>query len=162
MQILSFVSVVQYGCWSREWKRSRVFSCDVTAAMLVSLNKEMVAMMVYQTNPPGNELYFYANTFFCFSSPIWLLVREWKRSRVFSRDVTAAMLVSLNNGTAMLVSQNPRGIEFYHHAKVIRWKNKVTDHMSETLFLATWLSTRICYFLVKVNDAAYLYLRTGV
>ena len=82
---------------------------------------------------------------------------------MFSGDVTAAMLVSLNKGTAMLVSQaNPRGIEFYHHAKVIRWKNKVTDHISETLFLTMWLSTRICYFLVKVNATAYLYLRTGV
>ena len=24
MQILSFVSVIQYGCWSRDWKRSIV------------------------------------------------------------------------------------------------------------------------------------------
>ena len=40
--------------------------------MLVFQNKGMVAMMVYQTNPPGIELYFYANTFFCFSNPIWV------------------------------------------------------------------------------------------
>ena len=26
--------------------------------------------MVYQTNPVGIELYFYANAFFCFSIPI--------------------------------------------------------------------------------------------
>ena len=26
MQIISFVSVIQYGCWSREWKRSIVCS----------------------------------------------------------------------------------------------------------------------------------------
>ena len=52
----------------------RAFSHDVTAAMLVFQNKEMSAMMVYQTNPPGIELYFYANTFFCFGNPIWLLV----------------------------------------------------------------------------------------
>ena len=26
----------------------------------------MAAMMVYQTNPPGIDLYFYANTFFLF------------------------------------------------------------------------------------------------
>ena len=52
----------------------RAFSHDVTAAMLVFQNKEMAAMMVYQTNPPGIELYFYANTFFCFGNPIWLLV----------------------------------------------------------------------------------------
>ena len=52
---------------------NRAFSHDVTAAMLVFQNKEMPAMMVYQTNPPGIELYFYANTFFCFSNPIDLI-----------------------------------------------------------------------------------------
>ena len=57
---------------------------------------------------------------------------------MFLRDVTAAMLVSLNNRTAaMLVyPTNPLGIEFYYHANVFfcflfRWKNKVTDHVSE-------------------------------
>ena len=55
---------------------------------------------------------------------------------MFSHDVTAAMLVSLNKGTAaMLVSPtNPPTIEFYYHVKYIllfRWKNKVTDHVSE-------------------------------
>ena len=39
-------------------------SHDVTAAMLVFQNKEMAAMMVYQTSPPGIELYFYSNTIF--------------------------------------------------------------------------------------------------
>ena len=55
---------------------SRAFSHDVTAAMLtlVFQSKEIAAMMVYQTKPPGIELYFYANTFFCFKNPIWLLV----------------------------------------------------------------------------------------
>ena len=48
----------------------RVFSHDVTAAMLVSQNKEMAAMLVSQTKPLEIELYFYANTFFCFSKPI--------------------------------------------------------------------------------------------
>ena len=40
----------------------------------VYLNEEMAAMMVYQTDAPGMELYFYASTLFCFSDPIWLLV----------------------------------------------------------------------------------------
>ena len=40
----------------------RAFSHDVTATMLVFENKEMSGMMVYQTNPAGIELYFYANT----------------------------------------------------------------------------------------------------
>ena len=51
-----------------------VFSHDVTAAMLVSQNKEMAAMLMSQTKPQGIELYFYANTFFCFSKPIWPVV----------------------------------------------------------------------------------------
>ena len=45
-----------------------------SAAMLVSQNKEMAAMLVSQTKPLGIELYFYANTFFCFSKPIWPVV----------------------------------------------------------------------------------------
>ena len=52
----------------------RVFSHDVTAAMLVSQNKEMAAMLVSQTKPLGIDLYFYANTFFCSSKPIWPVV----------------------------------------------------------------------------------------
>ena len=44
----------------------RVFSRDVTAANLVSLNKGTAAMLVSQSNPPGIELYSYANVFFCF------------------------------------------------------------------------------------------------
>ena len=53
---------------------NRAFSLDVTAAMLVSQNKEMVAMLVSQTKPLGIELYFYANTLFCFKKPIWPVV----------------------------------------------------------------------------------------
>ena len=40
-----------------------MFSNDIAVAMLVFQNKEMAAM-----NPPGIELYFYANTFFCCQS----------------------------------------------------------------------------------------------
>ena len=50
----------------------------IGAVMLVFQNKGIAAMMVYQSNPPGIELYFYANTLFCFSSPIWLLVTRLK------------------------------------------------------------------------------------
>ena len=52
----------------------RSFSHDVTAAMLVYQNKGMAAILVYKANPLGIELYFYANTFFCFIEPIWPLV----------------------------------------------------------------------------------------
>ena len=43
----------------------RVFSHDVTAAILVSQNNETAAMLVSQTIPPGVELFSYANAFFC-------------------------------------------------------------------------------------------------
>ena len=42
----------------------RVFSHDVTAAILVSQNNETVAMLVSQTSPVGVELFSYANNFF--------------------------------------------------------------------------------------------------
>ena len=45
---------------------NRVFSRDVTAAILVSLNIGTAAMLVSPTNPLGIELYSYANVFFCF------------------------------------------------------------------------------------------------
>ena len=44
----------------------RVFSRDVTAAMLVSLNKGTAAMLASPINPPGIELYSYTNFFFRF------------------------------------------------------------------------------------------------
>ena len=43
----------------------RVFSHDVTAAILVFQNDETAAMLVYQDNPVGVELFSYANAFFC-------------------------------------------------------------------------------------------------
>ena len=45
----------------------RVFSHDVTAAILVSQNNETAAMLVSQTNPLGVVLFSYANSFFCFN-----------------------------------------------------------------------------------------------
>ena len=42
----------------------RVFSHDVTAAILESQNNETAAMLVSQTNPVGDELFSYANAFF--------------------------------------------------------------------------------------------------
>ena len=46
-------------------KSYRVFSHDVTAAILVSQNNETAAMLVSQTSPVGVELFSYANAFFC-------------------------------------------------------------------------------------------------
>ena len=44
---------------------NRVFSHDVTAAILVSQNNETAAMLVSQINPVVVELFSYANAFFC-------------------------------------------------------------------------------------------------
>jgi len=43
----------------------RVFSHDVTAAILVSQNNETAATLVSQTSPLGVEIFSYANAFFC-------------------------------------------------------------------------------------------------
>ena len=42
----------------------RVFSHDVTAAILVSKDNETAAMLVSQTSPVGVELFSYANDLF--------------------------------------------------------------------------------------------------
>ena len=44
---------------------NRVFSHDVTAAILVCQNNETAAMLVSQTSPGGVELFSCANAFFC-------------------------------------------------------------------------------------------------
>jgi len=46
-------------------KNNRVFSHDVTAAILVSQNNDTAVMLVSQTNPLGVQLFSYANAFFC-------------------------------------------------------------------------------------------------
>ena len=51
----------------------RVFSHDVTAAILVSQNDETVAMLVSQTNPMGVELFSSVKTFFCSNTFAWKL-----------------------------------------------------------------------------------------
>jgi len=50
-----------------------VFSRDDTAAILATQNNETAAMLVYQTNPVGDELFPYVNTFFCSNKFIWPL-----------------------------------------------------------------------------------------
>ena len=51
----------------------RVFSHDVTAAILVSQNNETAAMLVSQTSPLGVELFSYANAFFCYNKFAYML-----------------------------------------------------------------------------------------
>ena len=52
---------------------SRVFSHDVTAAILVPQNNETAAMLVSQTSPLGVELFSYANAFFCYNKFAYML-----------------------------------------------------------------------------------------
>ena len=52
---------------------NRVFSHDVTAAILVSQNNETAAMLVSQTSPLGVELFSYANAFFCYNKFAYML-----------------------------------------------------------------------------------------
>ena len=51
-------------CFAFYYVMYRVFSHDVTAAILVSQNNETAAMLVSRTNPLGIELFSYANAFF--------------------------------------------------------------------------------------------------
>ena len=46
---------------------NRAFSHDVTAAILVFKTNKTAAMVVYQDNPEGVELFSYVNAFFCFN-----------------------------------------------------------------------------------------------
>ena len=50
------------------WKRSAVFSRDVTADCVVFRDKETMAMLVFQTNPLGIYLYFCTNIIFYFKN----------------------------------------------------------------------------------------------
>ena len=45
--------------------RDKVFSHDVTAAILVFQNNKRAAVLVLQTNPVGVELFSYVNASFC-------------------------------------------------------------------------------------------------
>ena len=61
------LTLIMRKCLYEHWSWYRVFSHDVTAAILVSQNNETAAMLVSQTNPLGIEIFSYANAFFCFS-----------------------------------------------------------------------------------------------
>ena len=58
----------------------RVFSHDVTAAMLVS-----------QIKPLGIALYFHANSFFCFSKPIIIAESHMSENTLYSTQRTQIM-----------------------------------------------------------------------
>ena len=66
-KVLHRVCIYDYPCFTVELFRAhtphRVFTRDVTAAMLV-----------YPINPPGIELYYHVNVFFCFLGKARLLI----------------------------------------------------------------------------------------
>ena len=73
-------------------------------AMLVFQNKEMAAMMVYQTtgNLPVIELYFCASAFFCLNSnPIWLLV-PWVKNAPYCYQGFAIKKNSFHDDSAYI------------------------------------------------------------
>ena len=49
------------------------YAHDVMEAILVSKNNETAAMLLYQFNTVGVQLFSYFNTFFCSSKFAWLL-----------------------------------------------------------------------------------------
>ena len=59
-----------------------MFSQDITVAMLVSQNNEMVAMLVFPINLVGVEIFSYANSLFCSNKMHRCWPREWKCSIV--------------------------------------------------------------------------------
>ena len=58
---------------------NRVFSHDITAAILVSQNNETAAMLVSQTSPLEVELVSYANAFFC-SNKFAYMLAKWVKT----------------------------------------------------------------------------------
>ena len=60
--------------------KNRVFSHDVTAAILVSQNNETAAMLVSQTSPVGVEFLSYGNASFVSINLLRCWPREWKHS----------------------------------------------------------------------------------
>ena len=65
LSLQSFIWISSAGNLQVTYFFNRVFSHDITAAILVSQNNETAAMLVSQTGPLGVELFSYANAFFC-------------------------------------------------------------------------------------------------
>ena len=60
-------------------KLYRAFSHDVTVAKLVFQKYKIAAMLVFQTNPVGVELFSYANAFFC-SNKFAYMLATWVKT----------------------------------------------------------------------------------
>ena len=96
----------------------RVFSHDVTAAILVSQNNETAAMLVSQTSPVGVELFSYGNAFFCSNKFAWMLA-TWVKTlyTVFEEYFNqTARKLSILSGEGSKPQENARV------SPVHRWK----------------------------------------
>ena len=80
---------------------NRVFSQDVTVAILVSQNNKTAAMLVSQTNPVGVKLFSYANAFFCSNTFAQML-----KTFYISETICPKMLVFGKQASWMLFFQN--------------------------------------------------------
>ena len=77
----------------------RVFSHDVTAAILVSQNNETAAVFVSQTNPVGVKLFSYTSAFFCSINLHRSWPREWKHSiQTLPREWKWLEVIAWNSG----------------------------------------------------------------
>ena len=70
----------------------RVFSRDVTAAILLSQNNETAAMLVSQTSPLGVELFSDANAFFCSNKSAQMLA-TWVKTLYNTCDSVIYLLI---------------------------------------------------------------------
>ena len=72
----------------------RVFSRDVTAAILVSKNNKTAAMLVSQTSPLGVELFSYANAFFS-SNKFAYMLATWVKTLFFDGFIVTSLFTFL-------------------------------------------------------------------
>ena len=90
-------------CWCKIMKNRpyRTFLRDVMSAILVYLNNEKSAILVYQISPVGVELFCNGTTFFCFIKQIWPLVTWVKTLYWWCKPVLWEMNSLLRNWGAV-------------------------------------------------------------
>ena len=75
------------------------------AAILVFQNNKTAAMLVYQTNPLGVQLFSRVNSFFCSNKFAWLLVTWLKTLHMNRRDESKNLLLYLLISTRAVIGQ---------------------------------------------------------
>ena len=124
----------RWRCWSHNSR----FSHDVTAAMLVPLNKETAAMLESLPNPPGIYLYYYANVFFCFRWKTCLLVTWVKtNNRSVLTQVRRRRLRERHETTGSIKKNKGSARPFYVLARFVcrsRPDNEVEESEQQTIY----------------------------